>query len=196
VNVAGDQIKSFIERVERLEEERCTIADDIKSVYAEAKGRGFNVPALRAVIKLRKQDKAEREEFAAVLDTYMLNLGMISPGELGPVASDRYRADLVEQGKRALDGMERAYARDHDTAVTISTPGRAPVETTLETSGNIATAAQTQRCLLRRSPRSTLLNPAQHAIRTRPYIRHQAGIMSAPARINRRRRGQTRSRPA
>ena len=74
--VAADQLKSFVERIERLEEEKQTISDDIKDVYAEAKGNGFDVKILRQVIRIRKQDKSEREEMAAILDLYMQALGM------------------------------------------------------------------------------------------------------------------------
>jgi uncharacterized protein (UPF0335 family) len=74
--VAGDQLKSFVERIERLEEEKKTIADDIKDVYAEAKGNGFDTKVLRKVIQLRRQDQNERAEQDAVLDLYMQALGM------------------------------------------------------------------------------------------------------------------------
>ena len=74
---AKDQLKAIIERIERLEEEKKTISDDIRDVYAEAKGNGFDVKALRTVIRLRKQDKQEREEQEAILDTYLQALGMI-----------------------------------------------------------------------------------------------------------------------
>jgi uncharacterized protein (UPF0335 family) len=74
---AKDQLKAIIERVERLEEEKKTIADDIRDVYAEAKGNSFDTKALRTVVRLRKQDKQEREEQEAILDTYLQALGMI-----------------------------------------------------------------------------------------------------------------------
>jgi uncharacterized protein (UPF0335 family) len=74
---AKDQLKAFVERVERLEEEKKAIADDIRDVYAEAKGNGYDVKAMRAVVRLRKQDKDERVEYEAVLETYMHALGMI-----------------------------------------------------------------------------------------------------------------------
>ena len=73
---AKDQLKAFVERIERLEEEKKAIADDIRDVFAEAKGNGFDVKALRAVIRLRKQDKDERAEQEAILDTYLVALGM------------------------------------------------------------------------------------------------------------------------
>jgi uncharacterized protein (UPF0335 family) len=74
---AKDHLKAFVERIERLEEEKKTIADDIMDVYAEAKGTGFDVKALRAVVRLRKQDSDERKEQEAILDTYLLALGML-----------------------------------------------------------------------------------------------------------------------
>lgn len=74
---AKDHLKAFVERIERLEEEKKTIADDIKDVYAEAKGNGFDVKALRAVVRLRKQDSDERKEQEAILETYLLALGML-----------------------------------------------------------------------------------------------------------------------
>ena len=74
---AKDQLKAFVERVERLEEEKKTIADDIRDVYAEAKGSGFDVKALRAIVRLRKQDDNERREQEEILETYMLALGML-----------------------------------------------------------------------------------------------------------------------
>jgi uncharacterized protein (UPF0335 family) len=74
---AKDQLKAFVERIERLEEEKKTIADDIKDVYAEAKGNGFDIKALRTIIRLRKQDTDERKEQETILETYMLALGML-----------------------------------------------------------------------------------------------------------------------
>ena len=71
-----EQLNAFIERVERLEEEKKAIADDIREVYAEAKGSGFDVKALRAIVRLRKQDTDERWEQQAILETYMHALGM------------------------------------------------------------------------------------------------------------------------
>ncbi len=75
--VARDQLRAFIERIERLEEEKKTIADDIKDVYGEAKSMGFDAKILRKVISIRKQDADERAEQEAILDTYLQALGMI-----------------------------------------------------------------------------------------------------------------------
>ena len=74
---AKDHLKAFVERIERLEEEKKGITDDIKDVFAEAKSSGFDVKALRAVIRLRKQDVDERKEQEAILETYLHALGML-----------------------------------------------------------------------------------------------------------------------
>jgi len=78
VRFGKDQLKAFIERVERLEEEKKALADDIRDVYAEAKGSGFDVKALRTIVRLRKQDANERKEQEAILETYMHALGMLN----------------------------------------------------------------------------------------------------------------------
>jgi uncharacterized protein (UPF0335 family) len=74
---AKDQLKAIIERIERLEEEKKTISDDIRDVYAEAKGNGYDVKALRTIVRLRKQDANERAEHETILETYMQALGML-----------------------------------------------------------------------------------------------------------------------
>ncbi len=75
--VAAGQLRAFIERIERLEEEKKTIADDIKEVFAEMKGTGFDTKAVRAIIRIRKQDQAERQEAESILELYMNALGMV-----------------------------------------------------------------------------------------------------------------------
>jgi uncharacterized protein (UPF0335 family) len=74
---AKDQLKAIVERIEHLEEEKKAISDDIRDVYAEAKGNGYDVRTLRTVVRLRKQDKDERAEQEAILETYLHALGMI-----------------------------------------------------------------------------------------------------------------------
>ncbi len=74
---ARDQIKSIIERIERLEEEKKAISDDIRDIYAEAKGNGYEVKALRSIVRMRKQDADERREHETILETYMQALGML-----------------------------------------------------------------------------------------------------------------------
>lgn len=76
--VQGDQLKSIVERIERLEEEKKTIGDDIKEVYAEAKGQGYNPKILRQVVRLRKIDLDERRENEAILDLYMQAVGEVA----------------------------------------------------------------------------------------------------------------------
>ncbi|MCB5203867.1 DUF2312 domain-containing protein [Neorhizobium sp. T786] len=75
--VARDQLRAFIERIERLEEEKKTIADDIKDVYGEAKAMGYDTKIMKKVIALRKKDDQERMEEDLILDTYLQALGMI-----------------------------------------------------------------------------------------------------------------------
>jgi uncharacterized protein (UPF0335 family) len=74
--IAADHLRAFIERIERLEEEKQTITEDIREVFAEAKGTGFDTTAMRTVIRLRKKDAAERQEQEAMLEIYMNALGM------------------------------------------------------------------------------------------------------------------------
>jgi uncharacterized protein (UPF0335 family) len=74
--VAAEELKQFVERVERLEEEKKALSDDIRDVYAEMKGRGFDVKAVRQIVKIRKQDHSERKEMEAILDLYMSALNM------------------------------------------------------------------------------------------------------------------------
>jgi uncharacterized protein (UPF0335 family) len=73
---ARNQLRSLIERIERLEEEKKTIGDDIKDVYAEAKSHGYDTKVLRKVVSIRKQDQNDRLEQEAILDTYLAALGM------------------------------------------------------------------------------------------------------------------------
>jgi len=75
--IAADRLRSIIERVERLEEEKKAIADDVRDVYAEAKASGYDVKALRTVVRLRKLDANERKEQEAILETYLHALGML-----------------------------------------------------------------------------------------------------------------------
>lgn len=79
MQVAADQLRSFIERIERLEEDRKTIGDDIKDVIGEAKGMGFDTKAIKAILKLRKKDERERTEEEMILDVYMKAIGMRQP---------------------------------------------------------------------------------------------------------------------
>lgn len=75
--VAAGQLRAFIERIEKLEEEKQAIADDIKDVFAEMKGKGFDTKAVRTIIAMRKKDAAERQEEESILDLYLAALGMV-----------------------------------------------------------------------------------------------------------------------
>jgi len=77
--IAADRLKSFIERIERLEEEKKALADDIKEVYAEARGTGFDVKIMRQLIRLRRIDKDDLSEQETLLDLYRRALGMLPP---------------------------------------------------------------------------------------------------------------------
>ena len=89
--VAAGQLRSLIERIERLEEEKKTIADDIKDKFAEAKAVGFDVKALRQILRLRKKSTDDRKEEEAILEVYMHALGMIESFEVAE-AADRMLA--------------------------------------------------------------------------------------------------------
>jgi uncharacterized protein (UPF0335 family) len=76
-STAQTQLKTIIERIERLEEDKAAIMADLKDVYAEAKGNGFDVKTLRKVVRIRKQDRAKRQEEEAILDLYLSAIGEI-----------------------------------------------------------------------------------------------------------------------
>jgi uncharacterized protein (UPF0335 family) len=86
--VAGEQLKSFIERIERLEEEKRALSGDIKEVYAEARGTGFEPKIMRQIIKLRKMDKEEVDEEESLLDLYKRALGMMPGAEIEARAAE------------------------------------------------------------------------------------------------------------
>lgn len=85
--IAREQLKSIVERIERLSEEKQALADDIKEIYAEAKANGWDTKTIRKVIRLRAQDASERQEQEALLDLYLGALGM-----LGAVSEEREAA--------------------------------------------------------------------------------------------------------
>jgi len=92
VGIAAQQLASIVSRIERLEEEKKNLSDDIKDVYAEAKANGFDVKTLKAVVRLRKLDAAERAERDALLDLYLSALGMLADTPLGEAAQREYTA--------------------------------------------------------------------------------------------------------
>jgi uncharacterized protein (UPF0335 family) len=85
--IAGERLKSFIERIERLEEEKRALAEDIKEVYSEAKGVGFDVKTIRQIVRIRRQDQDDLDEQEALLDTYLRAIGM--KPERAPRRADR-----------------------------------------------------------------------------------------------------------
>lgn len=80
--IAGEELRQFIERIERLEEEKASITEDIRDVFAEAKGRGYDAKTMRQIIKIRKMDKNERDEQESLLELYKAALGMSDQGNL------------------------------------------------------------------------------------------------------------------
>ena len=74
--IAGDRLRSFIERIEKLEEEKAALTSDIREIYAEAKGGGFDTKVMRQIVRLRKMDAAQRQEHEALLDLYKQAIGL------------------------------------------------------------------------------------------------------------------------
>ncbi len=122
-SVAADQLKTIIERIERLEEEKAGIAGDIKDVYAEAKANGFDTKIIRKIIGLRKRDYDERMEEEAILELYMQALGMLADTPLGQAAIEREssRSRASESGLRRRIGetLNHAFAGMEGVTVTI-----------------------------------------------------------------------------
>lgn len=79
--VSAEQLKSYVERIERLEDEKAKVAEDVREVYSEAKGNGFDTKTLRQVVKLRKMDHDDRQEQEYMLDLYKKALGLVPSGE-------------------------------------------------------------------------------------------------------------------
>jgi uncharacterized protein (UPF0335 family) len=124
--IAGERLRSLIERIERLEEEKRTLAADIKEVYAKAKGSGFDTKIMRQLIKIRRMDKDDLDEQEALLDVYKRALGMLADTPLGEAAIDR--AETVAAATHArVDKIVGAFvdgvARHDGDSVSITTPG-------------------------------------------------------------------------
>jgi uncharacterized protein (UPF0335 family) len=101
-NGAQRKLISFVDRIERLEEEKKALADDIASVYAEAKSDGFDVKAMRNVVKLRKMEDEDRVSFLAVMDSYQHALGMLADTELGQAAMRRAADEVRKRSSRKM----------------------------------------------------------------------------------------------
>ncbi len=96
--VAKDQLKSIVGRIEKLSEEKDTIASDIRDIYAEAKSNGYSVPALREIIRRRKADKEKQAEHDAMVDLYMSSLGMLVGTPLADAAVKRDIGNIMTAG--------------------------------------------------------------------------------------------------
>jgi uncharacterized protein (UPF0335 family) len=94
--VHGKHLKSFVERIERLEEEKAGLAEDIRNLYKEAKDSGFDTKALRAIVRMRKEDAQKRAEHQDILETYMHALGMLADLPLGQAALSRIESVEVK----------------------------------------------------------------------------------------------------
>ncbi len=116
--IAGERLKSFIERIERLEEEKRALAEDIKEVYAEAKGTGFDTKIMRQLIRIRKRDQDELDEEETLLDVYKRALGML-PGR-SPAGASRgitqtlapHPSPLLARGEREGPADPRIEVRE------------------------------------------------------------------------------------
>lgn len=115
--IAREQLRSIVERIERLEEEKKAIADDIRDVYTEAKGNGFDAKVIRQCVKLRKMESHERQEQEAILDLYKHALGL-SPQEIADgghssataIEKPRKNAQLVEAHRIIVENNKVSYA--------------------------------------------------------------------------------------
>lgn len=111
---AAPQLRAIVERVERLEDEKKAIADDIKDVYAEAKANGFDTAIIRQVVRLRRQDAVERAERQAMLDLYLSALGMLADTPLGQAA-----AEAAASGQVDLEDVAPAQQKARRRATTV-----------------------------------------------------------------------------
>lgn len=145
--VARDQLRAFIERIERLSEEAKTIADDIRDVKSEAKAMGFSVKAINEIIKLRKKDDQERMEEEAILDTYKMALGMISdferqddePSHSAPTRTPAMALQSPRKAAEAVSERTAVQVEDHSSAeATIEGQPSVTVATSAESAGEAA----------------------------------------------------------
>lgn len=113
--IAGEELQSIVSRIERLEEEKAGIAGDIREVYAEAKGRGFDQKTIRQIVRLRKMGTQEREEYEALLDIYKAALGMLDGTPLGEAAIRRLTKGDEKQSESGDQGSADAE-RGEDAA--------------------------------------------------------------------------------
>lgn len=134
-SVAADRLRSFIERIERLEEEKANIANDIKQVKNEAKAAGFDVKTINEIVKLRKMEEHEREEREALLDIYKAALGMLYDTLLGEAARRR-----LSQPPRQADHRQ-ADLEDYAEPPQVQPAEPPPADTTVEDARNMGREA-------------------------------------------------------
>lgn len=149
-SVAQDQLRAFIERIERMEEEKKAVSDDIKEIYAEAKGNGFDTKVLRKIVAIRKQDHSERMEQEALLELYMAALGMaVAPPEDDdePLPPSRNKTEAQLGLAAAAENFRKSVDRMGST-VSIEAPGHAPVVITPRSQALEARAASTYQPML------------------------------------------------
>jgi uncharacterized protein (UPF0335 family) len=104
--IAAEHLRSLIERIERLEEEKAGIASDIKDIFTEAKGNGFDTKTMKQIIKLRKMDASERAEYEALLDIYKAALGMLDGTPLGEHALRKLSGEKPRNEETAEEAPE------------------------------------------------------------------------------------------
>lgn len=123
--VAADMLRSFIERIERVDGEIADLRDDRKEIFAEAKGTGFDTGTMRDILRLRKMEKADREEREALLDLYKAALGMLDDDGIGAAAARRLSPDpepAPEAGESVADAARRRAAGFPDPATARNAP--------------------------------------------------------------------------
>ena len=172
-NVAADELRLLIERAERLEEEKKSIADDIKDVFAEAKSRGYDAAAIRKIIAIRKKNREEFQEEEAVLETYMHALGMVWWPPCPPVA----RHGLAPNSP--LSGASTRPAGPRPSAACCRAARSAPftMPRACRRSGASARAAAARRCSgeARRPHRPGAAGDRRRAVRRRVDPREHVG---------------------
>lgn len=139
VQVAREQLRALVRRIEKLEEEKAAITEDIREVYAEAKGAGFDTKVLRKVIALRKRDRHELEEEQALMDLYLHALGM-TPLERWAARQEDSGDDVSAEITIPVQAVEKrdgtlqpaADGRDVETTITVSTDGGPAVSMTMD----------------------------------------------------------------
>lgn len=139
-SVAQDQLRAFLERIERMEEEKAAIAADIKEIYAEAKGNGFDTKILRKIVTIRKQDANERMEQEAILDLYMGALGMIPAPDGDDDPTPRRRTDTRTAPANAVGNSVAALRANPAASVVAATKINSPSQSAPQAGSDLTNA--------------------------------------------------------